>query len=195
MTLARPVGDIATFPAPGWTTAPLWSKVNTVLPDDLIFLTGLAPGAQDPQVALSLGDLEIPFGASGRIIVRVRMRWNETLTVAPDTVRIGIGEAANLGVTDPTLLSAFRLCWNVAPFAGQASLRGASCSILDAVGSCVQTARDNLGATASGPFRNLPCTSSSTPSTCPRWTLAMLSMHEPTLSKLAHACWRCCTGM
>ena len=104
MTLARPVGDISTFPAPGWTTAPLWSKVNTVAPDDLIFLTGLAPGAQDPQVALSLGDLEIPFGASGRIIVRVRMRWNEALTVAADTVRFGIGEAANLGVTDPTLL-------------------------------------------------------------------------------------------
>jgi hypothetical protein len=104
MTLVRPVGDIASFPAPGWTTVPLWSKVNTVDPDDLIFISGLAPGAQDPQVALSLGDLEIPFGASGRIIVRVRMRWSGTLSVAADTVRIGLGSVAALALTDPALL-------------------------------------------------------------------------------------------
>lgn len=101
--LVRPVADIASFPAPGWTTAPLWSKVNSVDPDDTTFITGLAPGAQDPQVAIQLGDLEIPYGASGQIIVRVRMRWSAALTANPDTVRIGLAPAADLGVTDPTL--------------------------------------------------------------------------------------------
>lgn len=104
MTLVRPVGDIASFPAPGWTAAPLFEKVDAAEPDDSTFITGLAPGAQDPQVALQLGDLEIPYGASGQIIVRVRMRWSAALTAAPATVRIGLGNVAALGVTDPVLL-------------------------------------------------------------------------------------------
>ncbi len=104
MTLVRPTADLSSFPAPGWTTAPLFSKVNSVDPDDTTFLTALAPGAQDPQVALQIADLEIPFGSSGRIEVRVRMRWNQALTALPDTVRIGLADATDLGVTDPTLL-------------------------------------------------------------------------------------------
>jgi len=103
--LVRPVADIASFPAPGWTTAPLFSKVNSVTADDTTFITALAPGAQDPQVALQIGDLEIPYGASGRIKVRMRLAWNEALTEAA-VVRIGLARAADLGVTDPTLLFA-----------------------------------------------------------------------------------------
>lgn len=101
--LVRPVADIASFPAPGWTTSPLFEKVNSVDPDDSTFMTGLAPGAQDPQVALQLGDLAIPDGASGQIRVRMRLRWSAALTVAADAVRIGLAPVADLGVTDPTL--------------------------------------------------------------------------------------------
>jgi hypothetical protein len=104
MTLVRPTADLSSFPAPGWTTAPLFSKVNSEDPDDATFLTALAPGAEDPQVALQIADLEIPYGSSGRIEVRVRMRWNEVLTELPTFVRIGLADAADLGVTDPTLL-------------------------------------------------------------------------------------------
>jgi hypothetical protein len=104
MGLVRPTSDIASFPAPGWTTAPLFSDVDDVAPDDLTFIVAPVPGAEDPQVALGLGDLEIPYGSSGRIEVRVRMRWNEVLTVAPDTVRIGLADAADLTIDNPVLL-------------------------------------------------------------------------------------------
>lgn len=104
MTLVRPTSDIASFPTPGWTTAPLFSDVDDVDPDDLTFIVAPVPGAEDPQVALGLGDLEIPYGSSGRIEVSVRMRWSQVLTVVPDTVRIGLADAADLGVTDPVLL-------------------------------------------------------------------------------------------
>lgn len=104
MPFARPSADIASFPAPGWTPTPQFSVVNSVDPNDATFLTALAPGAQDPQIALALQDLEIPYGSSGRIELRVRMRWNQVLTVVPDTVRVGLADVADLGVTDPTLL-------------------------------------------------------------------------------------------
>lgn len=104
MTLVRPVADIASFPAPGWTATPLFEKVDAVEPDDSIFITALAPGAEDPQVALQIDDLGIPYGASGQIVVRVRMRWSDALTAEPETVRIGLGNVSALGVTDPVLL-------------------------------------------------------------------------------------------
>ena len=103
MALVRPISDIASFPAPGWGVAPLFSKVNSVERDDSAFITGLQPGAEDPQVSLGLGDLEIPFGASGRIEVRVAMRWDLAITAAA-TVRIGLANAADLGVDNPALL-------------------------------------------------------------------------------------------
>ena len=101
--LVRPVADIASFPAPGWTTAPLWDVVNSEEPDDTTFITALAPGAQDPQVALQIGDLEIPYGATGQVTLRIRMRWSAALTAAPATVRVGLSPASLLGVTDPVL--------------------------------------------------------------------------------------------
>lgn len=104
MALVRPTADIASFPAPGWGVAPLFSKVNSVERDDATFITGLQPGAEDPQVSFALGDLEIPFGSSGRIEVRVAMRWDLALTADPATVRIGLANAAALGVDNPTLL-------------------------------------------------------------------------------------------
>jgi hypothetical protein len=82
----------------------LFSKVNSTERDDSTFITGLVPAAEDPQVAFGLDDLEIPFGSSGRIEVRVAMRWNQLLTVVPDTVRIGLADAADLTGDDPTLL-------------------------------------------------------------------------------------------
>lgn len=104
MTLVRPTSDIASFPAAEWQVAPLFSKVNSTDPDDATFITAPVLGAEDPQVALGLADLEIPFGAQGKIEVRVRLRWSENLSVAPATVRIGLADAADLGVDDPTLL-------------------------------------------------------------------------------------------
>ena len=104
MALVRPTSDIASFPAPGWTTAPLFSKVNSAQPDDATFITAPVLDTEDPQVSLGLGDLEVPYGASGRIEVRVRMRWSAALTALPATVRIGLADAADLGVDDPTLL-------------------------------------------------------------------------------------------
>ncbi len=104
MPLVRPTADIASFPAPGWTTAPLFERVNSVEREDATFITGLQPGAEDPQVSFALGDLEIPFGSSGHIEVRVAMRWDLALTADPATVRIGLANAADLGVDDPTLL-------------------------------------------------------------------------------------------
>jgi hypothetical protein len=104
MGLVRPTSDIASFPAPGWTTSPLFSDVDDVARDDLTFIVAPVPGAEDPQVALGLGDLEIPYGSSGRIEIRVTMRWSEVLTVVPDTVRVGLADAADLTGDDPTLL-------------------------------------------------------------------------------------------
>lgn len=104
MTLVRPVADIASVPAPGWTAAPLFEKVDSVEPDDTTFITGLAPGAQDPQVALQLGDLGIPYGASGQLIVRARLRWDGALTQPPAAVRMGLADAAALAGSDPSLL-------------------------------------------------------------------------------------------
>ncbi len=104
MPLVRPTADIASFPAPGWTTAPLFSDVNDVEPNDATFIVAPVLDTEDPQVALALGDLEIPFGASGRIECRVRMRWSAALTVAPAAVRIGLADAADLGIDNPTLL-------------------------------------------------------------------------------------------
>ena len=105
MTLVRPTADIASFPSPGWTTSPLFESVNSVERDDTTFIIGREPAAEDPQVSFALGDLEIPFGSSGRIEVRVRMRWSPlTLDVAPLTVRIGLGNAVELGIDNPPLL-------------------------------------------------------------------------------------------
>jgi hypothetical protein len=104
MGLVRPTSDIASFPAAAWQVAPLFSKVNDVEPDDSVFITAPVLNSEDPQVALGLADLEIPYGAQGRIEVRVRMRWSADLTVAPLTVRIGLADAADLGVDDPVLL-------------------------------------------------------------------------------------------
>lgn len=104
MGLVRPTSDIASFPAPGWTTAPLFSDVDDVEPDDLTFIVAPVPAAEDPQVALGLADLEIPYGSSGRIEVKVRMRWSEVLTVVPDVVRIGLADAADLTIDKPPLL-------------------------------------------------------------------------------------------
>jgi len=104
MALVRPTADIASFPAPGWGVAPLFSKLNSVERDDSAFITGLQPGAEDPQVSFALGDLGIPFGSSGRIEVRVAMRWDLALTADPATVRIGLANAAALGVDNPVLL-------------------------------------------------------------------------------------------
>lgn len=101
--LVRPTADIATFPAPGWTTAPLFSKVNSDEPDDSTFITGLAPGAEDPQFALALADLEIPYGATGSIKVRLRLAWSAAPTVSPDALRIGLAPVAALGGSDPAL--------------------------------------------------------------------------------------------
>ncbi len=103
MALVRPTSDIASFPAPGWGVAPLFSKINSVERDDSTFITGLQPGAEDPQVSFGLDDLEIPYGSSGRIEVSVALRWDLALTAAP-TVRIGLANAAALGVDKPTLL-------------------------------------------------------------------------------------------
>lgn len=103
MALVRPTSDIASFPSPGWGVAPLFSKVNSVERDDSTFITGLQPGAEDPQVSFGIGDLEIPFGSSGRIEVRIAMRWDLALTAAA-TVRIGLADAAELGVDKPALL-------------------------------------------------------------------------------------------
>ncbi len=105
MPLVRPTADIASFPAPGWTTAPLFEKVNSVQRDDTTFIIGQEPGAEDPQVSFALGDLEIPFGSSGRIEVTVAMRWSPLpLDVAPLTVRIGLGNAVDLALDNPPLL-------------------------------------------------------------------------------------------
>jgi hypothetical protein len=104
MGLVRPTSDIASFPAAAWQVAPLFSKVNDVLPDDSVFITAPVLNTEDPQVALGLADLEIPYGAQGRIEVRIRMRWSADLTVAPLTVRIGLADVADLGVDDPVLL-------------------------------------------------------------------------------------------
>ena len=104
MGVVRPTSDIASFPGAGWTTAPLFSKVNSTEPDDTTFITAPVLDTEDPQVALGLADLEIPFGSSGRIEVSVRMRWSAALTLAPAAVRIGLADAADLGVDDPTLL-------------------------------------------------------------------------------------------
>jgi hypothetical protein len=104
MGLVRPTSDIASFPAPGWTTSPLFSDVDDVVTDDLTFIVAPVPAAEDPQVALGLGDLEIPYGSSGRIEVRVRMRWSEVLSVVPDTVRVGLADAADLTIDNPVLL-------------------------------------------------------------------------------------------
>ena len=104
MTLVRPTADIASFPAPGWTTAPLFEKVNSVERDDTTFIIGREPGAQDPQVSFALGDLEIPYGSSGRIEVRVAMRWSRELDVTPFTARIGLGNAVDLALDNPPLL-------------------------------------------------------------------------------------------
>ncbi len=101
--LVRPTADIATFPAPGWTTAPLFSEVNSVDPDDSTFITGLTPGAEDPQVALALADLGIPVGATGTIKVRMRLAWSAAPTVSPDEVRIGLAPAASLLGSNPAL--------------------------------------------------------------------------------------------
>ncbi len=104
MTLVRPTSDIASFPGAGWTVTPLFSKVNSTEPDDTTFITAPVLDTEDPQVALGLADLEIPYGAQGRIEVRVRLRWSEALTAAPAAVRIGLADAADLGVDNPTLL-------------------------------------------------------------------------------------------
>jgi len=104
MTLVRPTSDIASFPGAGWQVAPLFSDVNSTEPDDTTFITAPVLDTEDPQVALGLADLEIPYGAQGRIEVRVRLRWSEALSVAPVTVRIGLADAADLGVDNPTLL-------------------------------------------------------------------------------------------
>ncbi len=104
MALVRPISDIASFPAPGWSTAPLFSDVNSVERDDSTFIIAREPAAQDPQVSFGLGDLEIPFGSSGRIEVRVAMRWNVVLDNTPITVRIGLGNAVDLGLDNPPLL-------------------------------------------------------------------------------------------
>jgi len=105
MPLVRPTADIASFPAPGWTTAPLFEKVNSVERDDTTFIIGREPGAEDPQVSFALGDLEIPFGSSGRIEVTVAMRWSPVaLDVVPLTVRIGLGNAVDLALDNPPLL-------------------------------------------------------------------------------------------
>jgi hypothetical protein len=104
MGFVRPISDIASFPAAEWQVAPLFSKVNDVQPDDSVFITAPVVNSEDPQVALGLADLEIPYGAQGRIEVRVRMRWSADLTVAPLRVRIGLADVADLGVDQPTLL-------------------------------------------------------------------------------------------
>ena len=105
MGFVRPISDIASFPAPGWTTAPLFEKVNSTERDDATFIIGREPGAEDPQVSFGLGDLEIPYGSSGRIEVRVAMRWGPVeLDVAPITVRIGLGNAVDLALDNPPLL-------------------------------------------------------------------------------------------
>lgn len=104
MGLVRPTSDIASFPAAEWQVAPLFSKVNDVQPDDSVFITAPVLGAEDPQVALGLADLEIPYGAAGRIELRVRLRWSAALTAAPVRVRVGLADAADLGVDEPTLL-------------------------------------------------------------------------------------------
>ncbi|MCK5653340.1 MAG: hypothetical protein KAJ42_18275, partial [Gemmatimonadetes bacterium] len=104
MTLVRPTSDIASFPGAGWQVAPLFSNVNSTEPDDTTFITAPVLDTEDPQVALGLADLEIPYGAQGRIEVRVRLRWSAALTAAPAAVRIGLADAADLGVDNPTLL-------------------------------------------------------------------------------------------
>ena len=105
MALVRPTADIASFPSP-WTTAPLFEKVNSVERDDSTFIIGREPAAQDPQVSFALGDLEIPFGSSGRIEVKVVMRWSpgDDLLNIPLTVRIGLGNAVDLALDNPPLL-------------------------------------------------------------------------------------------
>jgi len=105
MGFVRPISDIASFPTP-WTTAPLFEQVNSVERDDTTFIIGREPAAQDPQVSFGLGDLEIPYGSSGRIEVRVVMRWSpgEDLDNLPVTVRIGLGNAADLALDNPPLL-------------------------------------------------------------------------------------------
>ena len=103
MALVRPTADIASFPSP-WTTAPLFEKVNSVERHDSTFIIGREPGAQDPQVSFALGDLEIPFGSSGRIEVTVTMRWSRELDVVPLTARIGLGNAVDLALDNPPLL-------------------------------------------------------------------------------------------
>ena len=106
MPLVRPTADIASFPAPGWTTAPLFEKVNSVERDDTEFIVAADAISEDDDftVSLALGDLEIPFGSSGRIEVRVAMRWSEEIEFAPRRVRIGLGDASGLGVDQPTNL-------------------------------------------------------------------------------------------
>jgi len=104
MPLVRPTADIASFPSP-WTTAPLFEKVNSVERDDSTFIIGREPAAQDPQVSFALGDLEIPYGSSGRIEVTVAMRWSPfALDNTPLTVRIGLGNAIDLALDNPPLL-------------------------------------------------------------------------------------------
>ena len=105
MALVRPTSDIASFPSP-WTTAPLFEKVNSVERDDATFIIGREPAAQDPQVSFGLGDLEIPYGSSGRIEVKVVMRWSpgDDLLNIPLTVRIGLGNAVDLALDNPPLL-------------------------------------------------------------------------------------------
>ena len=104
MGLVRPTSDIASFPGAGWTVAPLFSELDSTEPDDTTFITAPVLDTEDPQVALGLADLEIPYGASGRIEIRVRLRWSAALTAAPAEVRIGLADAADLGVDNPTLL-------------------------------------------------------------------------------------------
>jgi hypothetical protein len=105
MALVRPIADIANFGAPAWTTAPLFEKVNSVERDDSTFIIGGEPNATDPQVSFLLGDLQIPYGSSGRIEVTVAMRWAVfLLEQTPITVRIGLGNAVDLGLDNPPLL-------------------------------------------------------------------------------------------
>ena len=103
MALVRPISDLFSLPS-SWASAPHFSKVNSTTPDDTTFVEAPVISAPDPQIALGLGDLEIPYGSSGRIEVQVRMRWSAALTVAPVTVRIGLADTVDLTGDNPTLL-------------------------------------------------------------------------------------------
>lgn len=97
MPVARPDSDVS---AGSWTTAPLWQKIDEVVPDDASTQIS-APFATDTTCEIGLSDLVDP-GASGGHVLRVRHRTTSAFEGWTFQLWQGGSQIFSAGITSDT---------------------------------------------------------------------------------------------